>query len=180
MNRYTSGYTLCSILSFFGITVIIASTACSFFFFYIYFSSNLSGGAPIAGFGFVTLIFGFFQGITSIGMGAIGRAILDGSTAQQEIVQKIEIITKVAMNNVRPLTSLDVRSHDLMSTTPISSRSDLTSFKPAGDMQAFNDELHLGKNVRYYYEIGEYVVDGYRFFSRGDAIHYIDGSRIPE
>lgn len=89
MNRYASGYTLCSLLSIFGFAAIALSTICSFFFIYMYVSIDIPGGEFLLGIAFVILIFGFFQGITSLGMGAIGRAILDGSVAQQEISENL-------------------------------------------------------------------------------------------
>lgn len=75
MNKYASGYALANIFAVLGVVLIVAS---------------LISGTIIAdesgALGFVVIIFGAFQGIIVIGMGSIGRAILDGSVAQQQLL----------------------------------------------------------------------------------------------
>lgn len=76
MNKYASGYALVNIFAVLGVILIIVSFVL---------------GALIAGegggLGYVMMIFGAFQGLIIVGMGSLGRAVLDGSVAQQEILE---------------------------------------------------------------------------------------------
>jgi hypothetical protein len=176
VNKYSSGYTLCSLVSIFGVIVIVISTLCAFFFFFVYFSTDLPGGATVLGMGVVFLLFGFFQGITSLGIGAIGRALLDGSIAQQEVAQSIAALPVAAVSQLPPPSwnkPTEERSSTRAGSNSSSLRTDLKPFRPAGDMQAFKEEVYEGVKIRFYYQRGEYVVDEYSFYSQGDAKHYI-------
>lgn len=83
MNKYSSGYTAISIISFLGWIVIIVS---------------IIGGAVIGlgadrGMGFVGLVVagaGVVQGLLLLGVGTLGLSILDGSIAQQSILKILE------------------------------------------------------------------------------------------
>ena len=76
MNKYASGYALVNIFAMLGAILIIISFVL---------------GALIAGegggLGYVIMIFGAFQGLIIVGMGSLGRAVLDGSVAQQELLE---------------------------------------------------------------------------------------------
>jgi hypothetical protein len=180
VNKYSSGYTLCSLLSIFGVIVIVVSTLCALFLFFVYFSADLRGGAQVLGIGVVVLLFGFFQGITSLGIGAIGRALLDGSIAQQEVAQKIAALPVAAVSNLPPPywnKPAEERSNTPTGSNFSTLQTDLKPFRPAGDMQAFSEDVHEGVNIRCYYQRGEYVVDGYSFYSLKDAKDYIQNRR---
>ena len=78
MSKYTSGYTAMGLISVVGWLVIAVSLIGGI----IIFSNANRGEAYI---GFVVAIAGAVQGLLLLGVGAIGSAILDGSTAQQEV-----------------------------------------------------------------------------------------------
>ena len=75
MNKYSTGYALINIFAALGVVLIFIS-------FIIGALVSREGG----GLGYVIIIFGAFQGVIIVGMGSIGRAVLDGSIAQQELL----------------------------------------------------------------------------------------------
>jgi hypothetical protein len=78
MNKYASGYTAIGLISVVGWLVIAVSLIGGI----VIFSNANRGEAYI---GFAVAIAGAVQGLLLLGVGAIGSAILDGSTAQQEV-----------------------------------------------------------------------------------------------
>lgn len=75
MNKYASGYTLVNIFAVLGVLLIIVSLVI-----------GVLVADEIGTLGYVIIIFGAFQGLIIVGMGSIGRAVLDGSVAQQKIL----------------------------------------------------------------------------------------------
>lgn len=80
MNKYSSGYILLSFLTVIGALVSFVSIA---FGVYIFFESPRGVGYT----GIIIAIGGFIQGLFLYGVAEIGRAILDGSLAQQDLLK---------------------------------------------------------------------------------------------
>jgi hypothetical protein len=75
MNKYASGYALVNIFAVLGVVLIFVSLVI-----------GVLVADEIGTLGYVIIIFGAFQGLIVVGMGSIGRAVLDGSVAQQQIL----------------------------------------------------------------------------------------------
>jgi hypothetical protein len=78
MRKYSSGYEAMRLISLVGWIMIGISII----------SGYIIGGSMPRGEGYIGLIIfvcGVVQGVLLLGVGAIGSAILDGSTAQQEV-----------------------------------------------------------------------------------------------
>jgi len=80
MNKYASGYTAMSIISLVGWIVIGLSIICGFL---------VSMNREMGYIGLIIAVSGTVQGLILLGVGSIGSAILDGSTAQQEIIAEM-------------------------------------------------------------------------------------------
>lgn len=85
MNKYASGYTLIAAVSVLGWLVIAFSIIAG-----IVAGSNAPPGS--GGIGWIVAIVGSMQGLMLLGFGAIGGAVLDGSSAQQLSIEKLDQI----------------------------------------------------------------------------------------
>jgi hypothetical protein len=92
MKRYSSGYVLISLNSLIGWITIIFSIIGG-----IIIVVNAERGLEFIG--FIVMVAGPIQGLILLGFGAVGKAILDGSLAQQDSLSSIkEIAFKLNQN----------------------------------------------------------------------------------
>jgi hypothetical protein len=100
-DKYSFGYTAMKVVSVLGFLTILSAGIFGF--------SVIAGGSEGSGFfGWSILVFGIINGVLIIGIAAIGEALLDGSVAQQQILDRLPALQQTAIS----LFPVDSTSHE--------------------------------------------------------------------
>lgn len=166
MKRYASGYALLNICSSIGSLIIFFSVIGAIAAY------NISEETWMA-----VLVFavGAFQGLILMGLSAIGVAILDGSTAQQALLEQFKV-TPAQRQKVPP-----ANEHKTESRGSVDAKSQTEKTRAEPQMkrpeQAGHEEIYLGKMIRRVSEGYEVVGVPQIFETISEATKWIDKSK---
>ncbi|PWL19804.1 MAG: hypothetical protein DCO81_07725 [Candidatus Aquiluna sp. XM-24bin5] len=114
MNKYSSGYNLITFVSFLGALVAIGSIGFGVFVF-------VESPRGLEYTGIFIAVGGFIQGLFLLGFAEIGRAILDGSLAQQELLKAISKFPDQSSGEIRNTRNEDKKYPVLPSSGTVKS-----------------------------------------------------------
>ena len=154
--RYSFGHAAVWLASLIGGLSMIGSVITAIIFLFI--SDNEQGYSVAIAFA------GIFYGVLLIGVGSIGKAILDGAVSQQN--------SEAILGDIKILLSSQTTTQQDTSN-PIKIPSNGKEFVMRGDPDKFRSDSFMGEVIKNYYTTGEHVVRGMSFLSREEATSYV-------